>query len=141
MSSQTLFLCLVTALLLPLLSTGVCSTIPNRYRWLAPIASTLLLLFAVIFAFIVSFHSWGNDQTWQTSWFSVGSASTTVGIYLTNASLVMLITISLISLLVHIFSIGYMAGDSGEVRYFSMLGFFTFAMLGLVLADNLLLLF
>ena len=53
----------------------------------------------------------------------------------------MLLVVSFISFLVHVYSIGYMAGDAGIRRYFSMLGLFTFSMLGIVIADNLLLLF
>jgi NADH-quinone oxidoreductase subunit L len=49
--------------------------------------------------------------------------------------------VSFVSLLVHIFSTGYMAGDKGLVRYFGLLGFFTFSMLGLVMSSNLLLTF
>ncbi len=49
--------------------------------------------------------------------------------------------VSLVSFLVHLYSIGYMAKDHAAVRYFGMLGFFTFAMLGLVMSSNLLILF
>jgi NADH-quinone oxidoreductase subunit L len=49
--------------------------------------------------------------------------------------------VSLISLLVHLYSIGYMTDHKGLVRYFSQLGLFTFAMLGLVMSSNLLLTF
>lgn len=53
----------------------------------------------------------------------------------------MLPLISVISFLVHFYSVGYMAGEAGIRRYFSMLGFFTFSMLALVLSDNLLAIF
>jgi len=53
----------------------------------------------------------------------------------------MLLMVNLISFLVHVYSIGYMARDDQQGRYFAMLGFFTFSMLGIVLADNLLLIF
>jgi len=56
-------------------------------------------------------------------------------------ALIMVLVVSLVSFLVHIYSIGYMAEDHASVRYFSMLGFFTFAMLGLVMSSNLLILF
>ncbi|GAB4335563.1 MAG: hypothetical protein OHK0038_13330 [Flammeovirgaceae bacterium] len=48
----------------------------------------------------------------------------------------MMLTVNLISLLVHIFSVEYISGEEGYARYFSYLGFFTFAMLGLVLSDS-----
>ena len=53
----------------------------------------------------------------------------------------MLMVVTSISFLVHLYSIGYMAGDAGIRRYYAMLGFFTFSMLGIVLADNLLMIF
>lgn len=53
----------------------------------------------------------------------------------------MVMIVSLVSLLVHLYSIGYMTEDHAQVRYFGMLGFFTFAMLGLVMSSNLLILF
>jgi NADH-quinone oxidoreductase subunit L len=49
--------------------------------------------------------------------------------------------VSVVSFLVHLYSVGYMAGDNGTKRYFAMLGFFTFAMLGIVLSDDLLTIF
>lgn len=53
----------------------------------------------------------------------------------------MLMLVTLISFLVNSYSTGYMAGDPGIKRYFAMLGFFTFSMLGVVVADNLLMVF
>ena len=53
----------------------------------------------------------------------------------------MMVVVSSISFLVHLYSTGYMAGDAEIQKYFAMLGFFTFAMLGIVMTNNLLLLF
>ncbi|HKZ38651.1 MAG TPA: NAD(P)H-quinone oxidoreductase subunit F, partial [Chryseolinea sp.] len=71
----------------------------------------------------------------------VSNFTFTIGALIDNLSATMLLVVSLISFLVHVYSIGYMAGDAGIRRYFSMLGLFTFSMLGIVIADNLLLLF
>src|SRR5690606_28554069 len=54
---------------------------------------------------------------------------------------VMVLVVTIVSFLVHMYSAGYMAGDGSIRRYFIMLGFFTFTMLGIVLSDNLLILF
>ena len=64
-----------------------------------------------------------------------------IGFLIDSLSVVMAIVVTLISLLVHVYSIGYMHGDSGYVRFFAYLSLFTFAMLLLVMADNFLLLF
>ncbi|MFS8664313.1 MAG: NAD(P)H-quinone oxidoreductase subunit F, partial [Limnochordales bacterium] len=54
---------------------------------------------------------------------------------------VMLVVVTLVSLMVHIFSVGYMEGDARYKRYYGVLSLFTASMLGLVIADNLLFLF
>jgi NADH-quinone oxidoreductase subunit L len=142
MSEDTLFRMVQLVLLLPLASTVLLSFIPFRYRWLAPITVTLLLALTVIFTFLVFANVWNYEpKIWQTVWFTLNHQSITLGIFLNNTSLIMLLIISVISFFVHFYSVGYMASDKGEVRYFSVLGFFTFAMFGLVLADTLLLLF
>lgn len=58
-----------------------------------------------------------------------------------NVALLLIALVSLISTLVHIFSMEYMKSDQGKNRYFAKLGFFTFSMIGLLLADHLVLLF
>ena len=65
----------------------------------------------------------------------------TVGLLLDSLSVLMMAVVTLVSLLVHVYSIGYMRGDPGYVRFFAYLSLFTLAMLLLVLADGFLLLF
>ncbi|MHA6247282.1 NADH-quinone oxidoreductase subunit L [Pontibacter sp. CAU 1760] len=134
-------------LLLPLLSFAGLALLgrklPRQGDWLA-VGITL-----VAFALSV----WLFTQTWNTAvfhsrliWFSIpslGGAFThfTAGILLDNLTVLMLVIVTFISLLVQLFSIGYMHNDKGYARYFAYLGLFTFSMLGIVLVDNLLLLF
>jgi len=60
-----------------------------------------------------------------------------MGVVIDNLTSIMLAMVTLISLLVHLYSTGYMAGDKNYGRYFAFLGIFTFSMLGIVLSDNL----
>jgi NADH-quinone oxidoreductase subunit L len=60
-----------------------------------------------------------------------------IGVLLDPISVMMLIVITTVSLMVHIYSIGYMAGERGYARFFSFLSLFSFSMLGLVLATNI----
>lgn len=60
-----------------------------------------------------------------------------MGVYIDPISVMMLIVVSTISLMVHIYSRGYMKGDDGYTRFFAYLSLFTFSMYGLVLATNL----
>ncbi|WP_111709010.1 NADH-quinone oxidoreductase subunit L [Lutibacter citreus] len=60
-----------------------------------------------------------------------------MGVLIDPISVMMLIVVSIVSLMVHIYSIGYMKGDDGFTRFFSFLSLFSFSMFGLVLATNL----
>lgn len=86
----------------------------------------------------ITFHT-------RTLWFTVADSRIaypfTVGIWIDMETALMLLTVTVISFLVHLYSIEYMKGDKGYTRYFAFLGFFTFAMLGVVLMDNLLMIF
>lgn len=60
-----------------------------------------------------------------------------IGILLDPLSVMMLVVITTVSLMVHIYSMGYMKGEVGFARYYAFLSLFTFSMLGLVLATNI----
>ena len=74
-------------------------------------------------------------------WMSSGSFEFNLGWTVDNLSALMLVIVSFVSLLVQIYSIEYMAHDEGIPRYYGSLSLFTFSMLLLVLADNLLVLY
>ncbi len=73
--------------------------------------------------------------------FSAGSLIVNVGARIDGLSAVMLVVVTGVSLLVQVYSAGYMRGDKGFSRYYAYMSLFTAAMLGLVIADNLLMLF
>lgn len=60
-----------------------------------------------------------------------------LGVYLDPISVLMLVVITTVSLMVHIYSLGYMHGEKGFQRYYAFLSLFSFSMLGLVLATNI----
>ncbi len=71
-------------------------------------------------------------------WLPLGETlSIDMGIQLDPISVMMLIVISTVSLMVHIYSLGYMKGERGFQRYYAYLSLFTFSMLGLVVATNI----
>lgn len=83
---------------------------------------------------------WNNEPiNYRLEWFSVGETVFTAGILLNNLSVFMLLLIAAISLLVHIYSVEYMYADPYLHRYWGYLGLFCFSMVGLVIANNLLL--
>ena len=71
-------------------------------------------------------------------WISLGDTTFSMGFYLDSVTVIMLIVVTLVSSLVHIFSIGYMHGDPRYPRFFAFLSLFSFSMLFLVVSDNLL---
>lgn len=78
-----------------------------------------------------------NLYTWLTS----GNLDIHIGISIDRLTAVMLILVTTVSTLVHIYTIGYMHGEPGYARFFAYIALFTFSMLMLVMADNLLQLF
>ena len=74
----------------------------------------------------------------SVEWLSLGSVTLSMGFYLDSVTVIMLIVVTLVSSLVHIFSIGYMHGDPRYPRFFAFLSLFSFSMLFLVVSDNLL---
>lgn len=74
-------------------------------------------------------------------WIAGESFAFTIGFHVDSLTAVMLLIITGIGFLIHVYSIGYMHGDAGYTRYFAYLNLFVFAMLILVLADNYLMMF
>ena len=75
---------------------------------------------------------------WNTLWLPIsGTLHIDLGILLDPISVMMLVVISTVSLMVHIYSFGYMKGERGFQRYYAFLSLFTMSMLGLVVATNI----
>jgi len=74
-------------------------------------------------------------------WFTAGNLQVHLGVRVDGLTAVMLVVVTSVSLLVQVYSQGYMAGDAGYGRYFAHMCLFTTSMLGLVLADNLFMIF
>lgn len=75
------------------------------------------------------------------TWIEAGSFTTDIGYRLDQLSLLMTLVVTGVGALIHFYAIGYMADDEGFWKFFSFMNLFIFAMLNLVLADNMLLLF
>lgn len=75
------------------------------------------------------------------NWIKSGAFKMDVSLLLDRLSVTMVLIVTFVSFMVHIYTIGYMAEDPGYQRFFSYVSLFTFAMLTLVLADNFLLMF
>ena len=75
------------------------------------------------------------------TWFEAGTFRIEAGLYLDQLSLLMMLVVTGVGLLIHIYSVGYMAHEGGRYRFFAYLNLFMFFMLLLVLAGNYLILF
>jgi NADH-quinone oxidoreductase subunit L len=94
-----------------------------------------------IFAFVPTLHSHGFRAIQNFTWFSFGEQTLRIGFVLDPLAAAMLLMITLVGFCIFIFSIGYMAEDKNFNRFFAYLSFFSGAMLGVVVANSLLLLF
>jgi proton-translocating NADH-quinone oxidoreductase chain L len=87
------------------------------------------------------FTGFGDAYRASIDWAATGNTVFRMGYYIDAPVAVMLAMVTLASLCIHIFSAGYMAEDRRYSRFFSYISLFTASMLGMVLADNLLLFF
>lgn len=134
--SETLF---GLALMLPFVSFILSFAIPERYSWVVGIFASALILTSTIISFSLFLSA--ENIFIETAWFRIGSFTVNLNFTLDAVARLMLVVVTLVSFLIHVYSIGYMAGDRGIRRYFAMLGFFTFSMLGIVVSGHLILLF
>ena len=80
-------------------------------------------------------------QSFTVEWFRFGAITIPAGLQFDHLNAIMLVVVTTVSFFVHVYSMGYMKGDDHYTRYYGFLGLFTFSMLGLVLVNNLLMLY
>ena len=101
----------------------------------------VLLSFVLALAAFIEVASGSVISIPLYTWLTSGHLDIHIGLYIDRLTAVMLLLVTGVSSLVHIYTIGYMHGEPGYARFFSYIALFTFSMLMLVLADNLLQLF
>src|SRR5205809_1603909 len=107
---------------------------------LAIIGEVLALALSIL-AFMPTLQATGFRAVQNFNWFTFGEHALRLGFLLDPLAAAMLLMIALVGLCIFVFSIGYMADDKNFTRFFAYLSFFSGAMLGLVIANSLLLLF
>jgi len=104
-------------------------------------------IFSVFLSFVLSlvvFRDVLNGNTFDGpvyTWITSGEAKLQIGFLIDRLSALMMVVVTFVSLMVHIYTIGYMAEDPGYQRFFAYISLFTFSMLMLVMANNFLQLF
>ena len=100
--------------------------------------STAAMLIGLACSFLLLGEVAPDPEPHTVNWISLGGVTFSMGFYLDSVTVIMLIVVTLVSSLVHIFSMGYMHGDPRYPRFFAYLSLFSFSMLFLVVSDNLL---
>src|SRR5436190_15060306 len=127
-------------LLAPLVSAVVITLFTLRWKAL----SSFISIAAVLITFVCSCLIFTRPQisAAQMTWIDVaGIFRVPLGLVLDQLSKTMLVLVSGVGSLIHIYSLGYMRHDEGKSRYFAALSLFMFAMLGIVLSNNFVMLF
>lgn len=125
-------------LLIPLFAVAVITLFTRRN----PRASAMISIFACAASFLLSlivFARLGNAEAIETEgikWLSVGTLNVELGFIIDRLSVLMLLVVTGVALMIHIYSSAYMKGDPGYSRFFACLSLFTFSMLGIVFASN-----
>jgi len=134
--------------LLPLIGAAINGLLGRRFKN-AVVSAIALLFTATSFGWAV----WAVWSVWPGSgvalphietlatWITAGAFSAPFGFYLDQLSMIMVLVVTGVGFLIHIYSVGYMAHEGGYYRFFAYLNLFMFFMLTLVLANNYLLMF
>ena len=117
-------------------------------NWIGRRLSHTLTILGVLVAFILSAMTLKSvaldgarfNETLYT-WMVVGGLKMEVGFLVDSLTAMMMVVVTFVSLMVHIYTIGYMEEDDGYIRFFAYISLFTFSMLMLVMSNNLLQLF
>jgi NADH-quinone oxidoreductase subunit L len=132
----------------PIVASGVIALLKQPKRKTAAALAIGSMCFSLLLTLIAFAHvlaEWTHGvavrEVVNFTWIQVGSANVDLGWVLDPLSAVMMVMVSFVGLLIFIYSIGYMAEDDNFTRFFCFMSLFAGAMLGVVIANSLLLLF
>src|ERR1035437_617357 len=129
---------LITAAL-PILAFIIIVAFTKKYR----LTSALVSITAVAISFSLSCYMLYQQiiapglHSFNMPWMYIGSLELNMGVMINQLTTIMLFVVTLVSMLVQIYSMGYMHDDEGFSKFFSFLSLFTFSMLGIVISNNL----
>src|SRR5580765_6606719 len=127
-------------LFLPLLAAALITLFTRRDRKLsAGISIAAVVIGFVLSVIFIASRGWAAPATESiTTWLRIGDFDVDFGLRFDSLRLLMLLIVTGVGGVIHIYSWGYMEEDPGFSRYFACLSLFTFSMLGIVLANNFL---
>ena len=123
----------------PLIAAGLIALfLRKRGNWAAALST---LVAALICYRALKMALVGGRFEDATEWLRLGNFSLSIGVKYDDLAALMLVIVGIVGLCVHVFSLGYMKDDASKARYFGGLSIFMFSMIGIVLADNLFMMF
>jgi len=132
---------LLAALLTPLLSAVLIACFLRRRGTLASYLSVAAAAGICAFSYLAIQATDGSTIRAAIEWLSFGNFTVSMGFLFDGVAATMLTMVAFVGLLIHVFSLGYMADDKAKGRFFGGLSIFMFSMLGIILADNLIMIF
>ncbi|MFB6345064.1 MAG: NADH-quinone oxidoreductase subunit L, partial [bacterium] len=138
-------LSLSLVLLIPLLPLSaffiqilIGSKLPREGDWVSISAiGGSFVISLMIFSNLLGLYDPSAQEAFHYTWINLATFNITMGIYIDSLTAVMLMVVTGVGGLIHIYSVGYMEDDPGYYRFFAYLSLFSFSMLGIVLTDNL----
>ena len=132
---------ILSVLLLPLLSSLVTLLFLRKNGNVASLLSVATAGGILVFSLYIIFQTGDTVFAWEMTWLKLADWELKFGFLIDGAARLLLFVVSFIGFLIHIFSLGYMHDDEAKARYFGGLSIFMFSMLGITLADNLIMIF
>ncbi len=131
----------ILLLILPLVSAAVIALFLRKRGALASYVSTITAGLIAAISIILLLHGERNFPNASWEWLRFGDFTISLGIKFDDLAALMLFIVGFVGFLIHVFSLGYMHDDAARARFFGGLSIFMFSMLGIVLADNLFMIF
>tara|TARA_B100001115_G_scaffold174878_1_gene160338 strand:+ start:15513 stop:17348 length:1836 start_codon:yes stop_codon:yes gene_type:complete len=131
----------LSVLLLPLLSAAATLFFLRKQGNVAALLSVATAGGILLLSLYLIFAGDGQPFSWDATWIRLSGWELRFGFLLDGASRLLLFVVSFVGFLIHVFSLGYMEDDEAKARYFGGLSIFMFSMLGITLADNLIMIF
>ncbi|HEY0944850.1 MAG TPA: proton-conducting transporter membrane subunit [Opitutaceae bacterium] len=129
----------ILALVLPLGSAAIIALFLRRAGKIAAALSTATAGAIAVIAVILAMH--GERFEASAEWLRLGEFSLSLGVKFDDLAALMLSIVGVVGFCIHLFSVGYMDDDGAKGRFFGGLSIFMFSMIGIVLADNLFMMF
>lgn len=131
----------LSLLLLPLLSAAITLLFLRNNGNIAALLSVATAGGILAFSLFLIFAGQGETFAWDATWIKMSGWELRFGFLIDGPARLLLFVVSFVGFLIHVFSLGYMAEDAAKSRYFGGLSIFMFSMIGITLADNLIMIF